>query len=160
LGVPSSLFASFGDRVPGFLLDILIIGGECIAALIVVSIVGYLLLVLAGSRSANTGPGAETLGIAMLLPVLYNKVYLVTRRGATVGQRVKKLRVIDARGNHLSLGRAFLRFLLEAGFGCIPFLPLIDLMWPISWWNSDPNLAQTLHDRIVGSYVAYAPDAD
>jgi len=162
---PGWRIASFSERIPGFLLDIPIIVGECVAALIVVGIiVNLLLLALTGGRGLKSGSGSEASveaisAVLALLPVLYNKVYLVSRRGATVGQRVRKLRVIDARGANLSLGRASLRFLLEAGFVLIPFFPFIDLPWPIVVWNSNPKLAQTLHDKAAGSYVAYAPEA-
>jgi uncharacterized RDD family membrane protein YckC len=84
---------------------------------------------------------------------LYNRVYLVSQRGYSIGQGVMKLKVIDAQGRLLSQGTALIRLVVQAALGFVPLLPVLDLLWPL--W--DPY-RQTLHDKAVGCYVIYNPD--
>jgi uncharacterized RDD family membrane protein YckC len=90
--------------------------------------------------------------LSTLLVGLYNKVYLVSSRGFSIGQGVMKLKVVDAQGRLLTQGTAFLRLLVQAGMGLIAFLSLIDLLWPL--WD---ERRQTLHDKAVSSYVINNP---
>jgi uncharacterized RDD family membrane protein YckC len=142
---PDRTIASFKDRALGFAIDVPIIAGEVVVGATAAGAVASLLL---------RGDAFETLGgwlgfAAALLAVLYNKVYLVTKRGATIGQRIRRLRVVDARGENLSPGRSLLRALLEIGFLLVPLVPLLDLwIWPVYH-------GYTLHDKAVGSYVVY-----
>jgi uncharacterized RDD family membrane protein YckC len=91
--------------------------------------------------------------LATFLVGLYNRVYLVTTRGYSIGQGVMKLKVIDAQGQLLTQGNAFLRLLVEAAMSLIFVLHILDALWPL--W--DPY-KQTLHDKIVGSYVIQNPN--
>lgn len=85
---------------------------------------------------------------AMLAVGLYNRVYLVSERGYSVGQGVMKIKIVDAQGNLLTFGTALIRLLVQVALGFIPILPLLDLLWPL--W--DPQ-RQTLHDKAVGSFA-------
>jgi hypothetical protein len=51
-----------------------------------------------------------------------------------------------------SQSTAFIRLLAQAGMGFVPFLPLLDLLWPL--WDDH---RQTLHDKAVGCYVINNP---
>lgn len=90
--------------------------------------------------------------VSMLIIGLYNKVYLITKRGSSIGQGIMKLKVVDGQGSLLQMGPAVLRLLVQMGLSIVPFLGiflvLLDLLWPL--W--DPQ-RQTLHDKAVGSFV-------
>jgi uncharacterized RDD family membrane protein YckC len=80
---------------------------------------------------------------------LFNGVYLVAQRGASIGQGVMNLKVVDVNGNLLTTGTAFIRLIARVALGFLPFVgPLLDLLWPL--WDEKK---QTLHDKAVGSYV-------
>jgi len=90
--------------------------------------------------------------VATLLVGLYNGVYLIALRGYSIGQGIVKVKVVDANGRLLSQGTAFLRLLVRVGLGFVPFLPALDLLWPL--WDVR---AQTLHDKAVSAYVVNNP---
>ena len=82
------------------------------------------------------------------------------RNGMTLGKQVVKIRVFREDGQPISVGFAILRefvvrFLLFGILGWLIFgLPaLLDLLWPL--WD---ERNQTLHDKIVSTYVITAPD--
>ncbi len=79
---------------------------------------------------------------------IYNSVYLVAQRGYSIGQGVVKVMVVDANRNLLTTGTAFLRLLVRVAMGFVPFLSILDLLWPL--WDVR---RQTLHDKAVNSYV-------
>jgi len=92
------------------------------------------------------------LPLASLLVGLWNKAYLVSQRGYSIGQGVVKIRVVTAQGQLLTFGQAVLRLLAHVGLSFIPVLGIIDLLWPL--WD---ERRQTLHDKAVGSYVVTNP---
>jgi uncharacterized RDD family membrane protein YckC len=133
--------------------------------MIVLGVVGF--MVFGGLGAIGSGIGSNALSnfggtgfccmlglfpFSTLLVGVYNKVYLVSSRGFSIGQGMMKLKVIDANGNRLTQGTAFLRLLVQVGLGLVPFLPLIDLLWPL--WD---ERRQTLHDKAVSSYVINNP---
>jgi uncharacterized RDD family membrane protein YckC len=80
---------------------------------------------------------------------LLNKVYLVSKRGYSVGQGLMKLRVVDSHGNMIPMGTAVLRLLCTVGLGFVPVVGgFLDLLWPL--WDKQ---RQTLHDKAVGTFV-------
>jgi len=80
---------------------------------------------------------------------LLNKVYLVSKRGYSVGQGLMKLKVVDAHGNLIPTGTAVLRLLCTVGLQFVPVVGgFLDLLWPL--WDKE---RQTLHDKAVGTYV-------
>jgi uncharacterized RDD family membrane protein YckC len=80
---------------------------------------------------------------------LLNKVYLVSKRGYSVGQGLMKLKVVDAHGNLIPMGTAVLRLLCTVGLQFVPVVGgFLDLLWPL--WDKE---RQTLHDKAVGTYV-------
>ena len=155
-------FASWGDRVGGYIIDSLLVLG----AMIVLNLVlGGMFAGMIGvfGRSSGAASGASSglcclwlvmFPLASILVGLYNRVYLVSTRGSSLGQGVMKLKVIDANGNLLTQGNAFIRLLVQAAFGFVPLLPLLDLLWPL--WD---DRCQTLHDKAVSSYVIHNPNA-
>jgi uncharacterized RDD family membrane protein YckC len=157
-------YATWGNRAHGYIIDSLLVGAT----------MGILWLILAGgimgligTRAAG-GAGWEPHGVtgasccvffllipvSMLLVGLYNRVYLVSQRGYSIGQGVVKVKVVDANGRLLTQGTAFLRLVVQAGLGMIPLLPVLDLLWPL--WD---ERRQTLHDKAVNCYVINNPRA-
>lgn len=153
---PALPYASWGDRALGYIIDSLFVFGVMI---LLYAVLGSFFLATVGfSRADSFGGGMCCLSLILfplstLLVGLYNRVYLVSLRGYSIGQGVMKLKVIDAQGRLLSQGTALIRLLVHAGLGLVPLLPLLDLLWPL--W--DPY-RQTLHDKAVGCYVIYNPD--
>src|SRR5579872_5079117 len=139
-------YALWSTRAIGYLID----------TLLVAPVVLILYFVIAGAISAVAGLGARNTSGALccfflvLFPLatlavgLYNRVYLVASRGSSIGQGVVKVKVVDANGGLLTQGTALIRLLVHAAMGFVPFLPLIDLLWPL--WD---ERRQTLHDKAV-----------
>lgn len=155
--MPFGTYASWGDRAVGYIIDSLLVG----AAMVV------LYLVLGGFFASIVGLGGDRSGfmggmcclmiviapVATLLVGIYNRVILVSQRGYSIGQGVMKLKVIDANGQLLTQGNAAIRLLAQVALGFIPFISVIDLLWPL--WD---DTRQTLHDKAVGAFVIYNPD--
>jgi uncharacterized RDD family membrane protein YckC len=158
---PGVEYAPWATRVAGFLIDyamVMVAGGALILVAILVfgSLAG-----LAGSMGSeglgHFGGGGcccvlVLLPLASLLVGLWNKAYLVAQRGASVGQGVMKIRVVNAQGQLLTMGQAVLRLLAHVGMSFVAPVALLDLLWPL--WD---ERRQTLHDKAVGSYVITNP---
>src|SRR5271155_2824211 len=146
---PGATYAEWADRVVGFLIDMLLVGAG----------MGVLYFVTLGLFATLAGLGSSLAGgmccmLILLFPVstllvgLFNGVYLVAQRGASIGQGVMNLKVVDVNGNLLSTGTAFIRLLARVALGFVPMVgPLLDLLWPL--WD---DKKQTLHDKAVGSF--------
>jgi uncharacterized RDD family membrane protein YckC len=147
-------YATWANRAIGYIIDSLLVGG---AMVILYAVLAGVLATLArglGSDAAGSMCCVSLLifPLATLLVGLYNRVYLVSTRGYSIGQGVVKVKVVDAGGRLLSQGSALIRLLAQAGMGLVPFLPLLDLLWPL--WD---QRRQTLHDKAVGCYVINNP---
>ena len=152
-------FALWPTRALGMLIDGLFVVVAMIALYFAAYIFGTTvgLSTLSAQGAANGGATACCCmlllsPVATLLVGLYNKVYLLGTRGFSVGQGLLKLKVVDARGQKLEMGKAFVRLIAQAGMSLIPFLSLVDYLWPL--W--DPR-RQTLHDKAVDCYVINNP---
>jgi uncharacterized RDD family membrane protein YckC len=163
---PSSLnYALWADRVLGYLIDFLFV----VVGMVVLYFAATVVLhIFAGVGTVLGRAGAEDAGVAVLglsscgccalfllfplatlLVGLYNRVYLVSKRGASVGQGVMRLKVVNERGELLTMGAAMLRLLAQVGLGFVPVVgAMLDLLWPL--WDEK---RQTLHDKAVGSFV-------
>jgi uncharacterized RDD family membrane protein YckC len=147
---PGATYAEWADRVVGFLIDLVLVGAG----------MGILYFLTIGLFATMAGLGSGLAGgmccvmillfpISSLLVGLFNGVYLVAQRGASIGQGVMNLKVVDVNGNLLTTGTAFIRLIARVALGFLPFVgPLLDLLWPL--WDEKK---QTLHDKAVGSYV-------
>lgn len=165
--VPTMNYALWADRVLAALAD----GGIAVLVMLVLYVLLFVLgsagtlLVGAGESAATGGQAAGGLSslicssscclFFILPPVSYfvagllNKVYLVSKRGYSVGQGLMKLKVVDAHGNLIPMGTAVLRLLCTVGLGFVPVVgSFLDLLWPL--WDKE---RQTLHDKAVGTYV-------
>lgn len=165
---PGMNYALWADRVIAALAD----AGIALLVMFVLYLVLFVIggvgsaLIGAGEAAVSTrgepgGPlsglfGCSTCCLFFILPPvsylaagLYNKVYLVSKRGYSMGQGLMKLKVVDSSGNLISTGTAVLRLLCTVGLGFVPVVGgFLDLLWPL--W--DPQ-RQTLHDKAVGTFV-------
>ncbi|MGA1996661.1 MAG: RDD family protein [Bryobacteraceae bacterium] len=147
-------YATWGNRVVGFLIDALLIGAGMAVLYLVLGTVLAGIAGLGGHGAAN-GMCCMLLllfPVATLLVGFYNSVYLIAQRGFSIGQGVVKVKVVDAYGNLLTQGTAFVRLLARVGLGFVPFGSLLDMLWPL--WD---DRRQTLHDKAVGCYVVNNP---
>jgi uncharacterized RDD family membrane protein YckC len=149
-------YAEWGDRVVAALID----GGINIAIMIVLFIVFGVLAGIGGAVGGDNNPlpgGIFCLGMLITFVSvfgfgLYNKVFLVSKRGASIGQNIQKLKVVDAMGNIPSIGTLILRLLVQTGLGIIPMvgwlLVILDLLFPL--WD---DKKQTIHDKAASTFV-------
>jgi uncharacterized RDD family membrane protein YckC len=135
----------------GYLIDSLLVG---VVMGILWAILGGLLAVATSGFGSQDMAGGMCCVMIVLFPLstllvgIYNRVYLVSSRGYSIGQGVMKLKVVDGNGNLLSFGTALLRLLAQIGLGLIPLGSILDLLWPL--WD---DRRQTLHDKAVSCYV-------
>ena len=160
-GINGMPFAEWIDRVLAALIDGGIAFAVMIALYIVFGIIGGVLGGIGSSMGSDavSGLGSLSCCFGFLLAALsvfavgiYNKVFLVSKRGYSIGQGVMKLRVSDAAGNIPPIGTLVLRLLVQVALGFIPFigffLGIANALWPL--WDEKK---QTLHDKAVSTYV-------
>lgn len=159
-GGPVLEYAQWPQRVIGYLIDYLFVVGVTF-----VLYGGFILFqgVLLSASSASSDAAAGMLGgsccfALVLFPLstlavgMWNRVYLVSKRGYSIGQGMSKLSVVTATGGKLTFGMALVRLLAQIGISMLPFGLIIDLLWPL--WD---ERRQTLHDKAVNSYVVLRP---
>ncbi len=158
-GGPVFDYAQWGTRALGYIIDMLIV---CVVVVPIYFLFGVALAGLFATMAhSDVGGGISSMGCCMFLIIvplvsllvgLYNSVYLVYTRGFSIGQGVVKIKVVSAQGQLLSGGTAFLRLLIRVVFQFIAVLSILDMLWPL--WD---ERRQTLHDKIVNSYVINNP---
>lgn len=155
-GAPmGAAYASVGKRILAHIIDGFIVGLGAIPGLI-------LMFVGVGMAASTAGPSgrmsdeaaAGAMGIFVLSYALmfvgaiglwlYN-CYLLGRDGATIGKRLMKVKVLDALGQPLGFGKAFLREIVKQALGGFCF---ILLLWPL--WDEQK---QGLQDKIFSTHV-------
>jgi uncharacterized RDD family membrane protein YckC len=153
-------YATWGTRALGYIIDTLFVLVIFIPLLVVLGVMvgsGAIMHHATPFRTPFDSGGFCCLlalfPIAGLLVGLWNKVYLVSTRGASIGQGMMHLRVVNGQGQLVSMGTAALRLVAHSGMGFVPFLSFIDLLWPL--WDDH---RQTLHDKIANTYVINAPE--
>ncbi|MGI9107533.1 MAG: RDD family protein [Pyrinomonadaceae bacterium] len=156
VGFGQTRYAEWFERVIAALID-----GALTSALIFI-----LFFVIFALTAAGAGVGGEdnplpavifcigipiTLGSAFALG-LFNKVWLVHKRGASIGQGVMNLKVVDAAGNIPPIGTLIIRLLVQLGLAAVPMISIVlvvlDVLWPL--WDEKK---QTLHDKAAGTFV-------
>lgn|GEM_PF-784948 len=167
-GIGGMPYAVWADRVLAAIIDGLIVTGGVIVLYILITIISLVLggigMAIGGAIGGEQGAGSGSIlgsGFCciafVLFPLaslgigLYNKVFLVSKRGFSIGQGLMKLKVVTAQGMLVPTGTLVLRLLVQVGFGIIPFLPLLSILWPL--WDEQ---RQALHDKAVGTFVVKA----
>lgn len=152
---PAWNYASWGTRAVGYIVDALLIG-LCMGVLyfLFASVIWSMIrLSLGYDMGRRVGGGfccftVVLFPLATLLVGFYNNIYLLAQRGYSIGQGLVHVKTVDGAGNLLTMGAATIRLLVRVAFALVPFLPLLDLLWPL--WDLR---RQTLHDKAVNSYV-------
>src|SRR6266849_5255267 len=155
-GAPmGAVYASIGKRIVAHILDGIFVGLGAIPGFILMFVGIGLAASTAGPRGQiSDDAGAGLVGIVFLAYAviflgvialwLYN-CYLLGKNGATLGKRVMKIKVLDAQGQPLGFGKAFLRELIKHALGSACF---ILLLWPL--WDDQK---QGLQDKIFSTHV-------
>src|SRR5579862_6562321 len=130
---PAWDYATWPTRALGYIVD----------GLLVAVGMGVLYLVIGGMLAAMAPLGGHGAAgglccvMILLFPLatlgvgFYNSVYLVAQRGFSIGQGLVKIKVVDAGGNLLTMGTACVRLLVRVALSMVPFLPLLDMLWPL-----------------------------
>lgn len=159
-GMPGSYgqmrYAEWIDRVLAALID----GALTFAVMMVLFFIfGALTAASAGVGGDDNPLPGGILCVGMLVTFvsvfglgIFNKIYLVSKRGSSIGQGVMNLKVVDATGNIPPMGTLLIRLLVQVGLSFVPFLSiflvLADVLWPL--WDEKK---QTLHDKAAGTFV-------
>lgn len=152
---PAWDYATWGTRAIGYIVDALLVGVGMAVLYFVIGGILASMLSLAGGHGMGTGLCCLMIllfPLGTLVVGLYNSVYLVAQRGFSIGQGIVKIKVLDANGNLLTQGSALIRLLVRVALSIVPFLPVLDLLWPL--WDVR---RQTLHDKAVNCYVINNP---
>ena len=136
-------YAGFWERFAALIIDNLLLYALTIPVLLVIGMI-------AGIFGPGNPAMLDALQVAMLLlPLLLSAAYFIVmesaERGATLGKRLLKLRVVDLNGNRIGRARALGRWAGHALSG-IP-LYLGYLIQPLT------ARKQALHDMISGTAV-------
>ncbi len=157
--------ASWPIRAAAYLIDVII------------PLAGLALIVFGGAiaigigvadASGPEGAAADTPGLAVPITLILAGAVIVLgyfvwwlialRDGQTPGKKIVGIRAVSAHsGETLGWGMMFVReFLVKSmlfsvlGNVTLGVAPLLDFLWPL--WDAD---SQTLHDKIVSTYVVY-----
>ena len=157
-------FASYGQRLGGWLLDWVILA---VINIPVVALLGGFAHTQT-TQQLNTVNGVDHrtsvsfnihwwgILVSAILVVGYGTIFCGSRRGQTIGMMALGVRAVDvATGQPIGYGRAFGRAVVEYLLAVALFLPwVLDMLFPL--W--DPK-KQTLHDKTVRSVVVQGPAA-
>ena len=143
-------------RVLAYLMDLGIRIGVCIAAYLVVALMGIII-------GVTVAKGLNML-ILFFLMFFYYIVFEAGKRGATPGKRMMGLRVVDTSGAPISYGQAFIRNMLRFADG-MPFFSygfgLLSTLLTQRFQRLGDLLANTVvvYDRLPKMQVASLPPA-
>ena len=122
---------------------------------IVMVVVDVIVLFVIGISQRNYyyGGGMSPMGgmltIFMLLFNLFYDPFMTGFYGGTIGKKALGMTVVDSNGNYpIGFWRALLRYIMQIIFGMLFGITYLVLIF-------DPQ-KQSLHDKIVGTYVVYA----
>ena len=125
--------------------------------------VGSLLGMLFEDRLAQLGVWGRLVGFALVV-FYFGLLNSRMGQGQTLGKRLLRVRVVDAKGELISLGRSLLRavilgaiFLLDSSMagGNWVVYGIVLALWLglIYWYVFNRGTRQSLHDLVVGTYV-------
>jgi uncharacterized RDD family membrane protein YckC len=133
---PAATYAGFWIRVVAYIIDGILL-----------AVVGRLIDLGLSVNPADTSSGPYALSslLQFVIDIGYFS-YMWSYQGATLGQRIFKLRVVDANtGQRISLGKALLRWLGVLISFLVCFVGVI--------WVAFDSRKQGWMDKIAGTYV-------
>ncbi|MGP0031372.1 MAG: RDD family protein [Acidimicrobiales bacterium] len=151
-GPPPVVYASWGLRVGGYLIDFVILA----------LVEGVLDLLLRGTKSGaihftTTNHGVVhhhhysivALSLGVVISIVYATVLIGRPAGQTVGMMAVGVRCVrDESLELVGYGKAFVRSLVEEVFRLTVIVWIVDMLFPL--WDAK---RQTLHDKIVRTVV-------
>lgn len=159
-------FASWGSRALSTIVDTLIVGVVTIPLVIIGLSPHFVSTGFVGDQATTLVYTKRPVVLALVVVVqivwaFYVMFVVSGPRGATVGMRVAKIRIVDTNYSGISKGRAIVRYLVHnplvtgldifsRGIGVL--YALLDILWPL--WNKKH---QSIHDLIVKTYVVVSP---
>jgi uncharacterized RDD family membrane protein YckC len=133
---PAARYGGFWIRVVAYIIDGILL-----------SIVGRIIDLILGVNPTNTttGPYALASLLQLLIDIGYF-TYMWSYQGATLGQRIFRLRVVDANtGQNITIGKALLRWLGLLISFVVCFIGVI--------WVAFDSRKQGWMDKIAGTLV-------
>jgi uncharacterized RDD family membrane protein YckC len=143
---PAVAYAGLATRVIAFVIDILIIQAVTWIVGAVAAVIASMLRLSDGLETALVAAGAV---VATLWAVSYFTFFWVTT-GQTPGNRLLQIRVLDAGGSTLPLGRALVRVPAAVLSALILFVGYLTILVD--------SQRRALHDRLLRSVVIDAPE--
>jgi uncharacterized RDD family membrane protein YckC len=135
------VFASFGERAVGLIVDALVLGVFLLPGIVVAAAVSGAGMLL----------GVAVMAAGFVAATVVN-TRAVSRAGQTIGNRVASSKVVDARnGNLVDHGAAATRYVLRFLISPILFLGFI-----VAFTNPE---RRTFHDKFAGTIVTRPPRA-
>jgi uncharacterized RDD family membrane protein YckC len=142
-------YAQWIDRVIAAIIDSAIVFALVMIIWIVMMIVGVVSAVIHEALAALVFFLSFLIIFASSIGFLvYNKAYLVSKRGYSIGHGIMKLKVVTEQGSLVSTGTAVIRILVQFGLNFIPFGGIVNGLWPL--WDEK---RQALHDKVANTYV-------
>lgn len=134
--IPAKMnYASFWRRGGAHVLDGLLVSVQFVLALIIVGMAGE-------AEGADVATAFGT-----IIAILYYPLMHSSKHQATLGKKWLGLRVVDERGQRISVGRAFGRY-----FASFLSAILLGVGYLMVFFTAR---RQALHDKIAGTYVLY-----
>jgi len=141
--------ATYGQRVGGLLLDVLIMT----VLFFIIFIVGMVVygLFTSGAESNILSGVATGFFVVLLLGLSWGyPIIFLVKRGQTPGMKIVKIHCVTLDGHAITWGRSIGRSASQLLLSIIPFGlgNIIDLLFPL--WDVK---RQTLHDKMAGTLV-------
>jgi uncharacterized RDD family membrane protein YckC len=135
-------YAGFVDRLIAYIIDSLVV--------VVPLFVAYVILFILAITIRSTALAILSMVIPILIGIviaIYNNIYLIATKGASIGKKFMKLKVVDLGGKYpIGYGRTLLREIVGKFVSgiilCLGYLLIII-----------DEKKQGLHDKIAGTYV-------
>lgn len=142
--VVAAPYARWGTRAGAYLIDLVLV----FAVFAVLAGIAFAGLQLGETAVVGAGFFFVTFPLFGLVSVVY-KPLMEGKWGQTLGKMAVGIRVVRAAdATPIGYGEAFLRWIIGAVIGFVPFGTAVDLLWPL--WD---QYNQTLHDKVAKTIV-------